>query len=319
MLSRVAENLFWMSRYLERAENVARLLDIGLYLELDAPFTGVEDGSAPAEIALEILACAHTFGTVATAPDRKTALEFLTFDRANPQSILSIIALARENARGTQESLGVDAWSEVNRLYLYLCGSKAQRRFRSSPSAFYSTIKQSCILFDGLVQNTLPRDEVYHFIRLGRHLERVDVMGRILRAKCRSHTQGATAPADPALELVRWTGLLRSCSAYGAFLRVERDRVEPVGVIRFLVLSADFPRAIRFCVARCRDSLQEIAGGDDDGYASEAERLLGRLDSELRYIDAGEIFERGLLSFLDGIQKTCHRVGEEIQRSFFLA
>ncbi len=120
-------------------------------------------------------------------------------------------------------------------------------------------------------------------------------MGRILHAKCRSHNEG-TSGGDPPMQLIRWTGLLRSCSAYGAYLRVERDRVEPVGVIRFLVLNPDFPRAVRFCVARCRESLQEIAGGDDDEYASEAERLLGRLDSELRYIDVGEIFERGLLA-----------------------
>jgi uncharacterized alpha-E superfamily protein len=317
MLSRVAENLFWMSRYLERAENVARLLDIGLYLELDAPSPAVEDGSAPVEIALHILACREAFHSTHPAPERSAVLEFLTFERTNPQSILSMIALARENARGTQESLGVDAWSEVNRLYLYLSGQRAQRRFHASPSAFYTTIKQSCILFDGLVQNTLPRDEVYHFLQLGRYLERVNVMGRILHAKCESHKQG-TAVDDVGMELVRWTGLLRSCSAYGAYLRVERDRVEPVGVIRFLVLNPDFPRATRFCVARCRDSLQEIAGGDDDEYASEAERLLGRLDGELRYIDVGEIFERGLLAFLDGIQTTCHRVCNEIQRSYFL-
>jgi len=317
MLSRVAENLFWMSRYLERAENVARLLDVGLYLELDAPRLTIEDGSAPVEIALKILACSDAFRSAHSSADRSAVLGFLTFDRTNPQSILSMIALARENARGTQESLGVDAWSEVNRLYLYLSGRRAQSRFESSPSRFYSTIKQACILFDGLIQNTLARDEVYHFLQLGRYIERVDLMGRILHAKCYSHAQGM-ADADLALRLVRWTGLLRSCSAYGAYLRVERDRVEPVGVIRFLVLNQDFPRAIRFCVARCRESLQEIAGADDDEYRSEAARLLGRLDSELRYIDVAEIFERGLLPFLEGIQTTCHKVGQEIQRSFFL-
>jgi uncharacterized alpha-E superfamily protein len=317
MLSRVAENLFWMSRYLERAENVARLLDIGLFLELDAPALAVDDGSAPVEIALHILACREQFHSANPGSDRNRVLGFLTFDRTNPQSILSMIARARENARGTQENLGVDAWSEVNRLYLYLSGQRAQRKFHSSPSAFYAAIKQSCILFDGLVQNTLPRDEVYHFLELGRYLERVNVMGRILHAKCRSHNEGESG-ADPPMQVIRWTGLLRSCSAYGAYLRVERDRVEPVGVIRFLVLNPDFPRAVRFCVARCRQSLQEIAGGDDDEYASEAERLLGRLDSELRYIDVAEIFERGLLPFLDGIQNTCLRVGDEIQRSYFL-
>ncbi len=317
MLSRVAENLFWMSRYLERAENVARLLDIGIFLELDAPSAAALDGSAPVEIALGILDSSNTFRAANPAAGRTAVLRALTFDRANSQSILSMIALARENARGTQESLVVEAWSEVNRLYLYLCGQRAKRRFLAGPSAFYSRIKQSCILFDGLIQNSLPRNEVYHFVQVGRYLERVNVMGRILHAKCRSHSQG-TSGGDPAMELVRWTGLLRSCSAYGAYLRVERDRVEPVGVIRFLVLNPDFPRAIRFCVARCRESLQEIAGGEDDEYANEAERLLGRLDSELRYIDVGEIFERGLLTFLDRIQTACLRVGEEIQRTYFL-
>ncbi len=317
MLSRVAENLYWMSRYLERAENVARLLDIGLYLELDAPSLSVEDGSAPVEIALEILGCRELFQATRSTHERSAVLDFLTFDRSNPQSILSMIARARENARGAQESLGVDAWIEVNRLYLYLRGPRAQRRYSSSPSSFYARIKQSCILFDGLLHNTLPRDEVYHFVQLGRYLERVDVMGRILHAKCISLTQG-TADADLALQIVRWTGLLRSCSAYAAFLRVERDRVEPVGVIRFLVLNPDFPRAIRFCVASCRESLQEIAGGDDDEYASEAERLLGRLDGELRFIDVGEIFERGLVPFLDGVKTTSYKVGEEIKHTFFL-
>src|SRR5271166_626827 len=143
MLSRVAENLFWMSRYLERAENVARLLDIGLYLELDAPSSGDDDGSAPVEIALGILSGSGAARPPrpAAGPGRNAVLGFLTFDRANPYSLLSTISLARENARGTQESLGVDAWSEINRLYLYLCGQRAHRRFHASPSAFYTTIK----------------------------------------------------------------------------------------------------------------------------------------------------------------------------------
>ncbi len=211
----------------------------------------------------------------------------------------------------------MDAWRQVNRLYLYLCSSKARRRFLSGPLGFYTAIKEACILFDGLIQNTLPRDEAYHFLQLGRYLERVDLMGRILHAKCQS-SLGEHSGHEIGLEAVRWAGLLRSCSAYGAYLRTERDRVEPVGVIRFLVLDPDFPRAVRFCVGRCRESLKEIAGGDDDEVASEAERLLGRLESELRYIDVAEIFQRGLLPFLDDIQSTCRRVGAEIQQTFFL-
>jgi uncharacterized alpha-E superfamily protein len=319
MLSRVAESLFWMSRYVERAENVARLLDIGLYLELDAGVRPGSGDSSPIDMALNILACRGAFAASHPSPDRTAILEFLTFDRRNPQSILGMITRARENARGTQETIGVDVWRHVNRLYLYLCGSKSHRRFVASPSTFYTAIKESCILLDGLIQHTLPRDEVYHFLQLGRYLERVDIMGRILHASCQtSMAPQAAGGREIGLEPVRWTGLLRSCSAYGAYLRTERDRVEPVGVIRFLVLDPDFPRAIRFCVARCRESLKEVVGGDDDEVASEAERLLGRMESELRYIDVKEIFDRGLLAFLDGIQTTCRRVGEEIQRSFFL-
>lgn len=320
MLSRVAENLFWMSRYLERAENVARLLDIELYLELDAGGRLGESSSSPVEIALNILACHGEFLASHGTGDRTAILEFLTFDRGNVQSILSMIARARENARGTQESIGVDAWRQANRLYLYLCSPKARRRFHSSPSSFYTTIKDSCILFDGMIQNTLPRDEVYHFLQLGRFLERVDVLARVLHAKCQVSmaAEPGVAGSEPGIETVRWTGLLRSCSAYGAYLRSERDRVDPLSVIRFLVLDPVFPRAVRFCVARCRESLREIVGGDDDEVASEAERLLGRLESELRYIDVGEIFERGLLPFLDGIQSISRRVGQEVQRTFFL-
>jgi uncharacterized alpha-E superfamily protein len=317
MLSRVAECLYWMSRYLERAENVARLLDIGLDLELDAGGPAGQGDLAPVEIALKILACRDAFGPARPAPERTAVLKFLTFERTNAQSILGMIARARENARATQESLGLEAWRQVNRLYLYLSSQKSRRRFVSSPSGFYTAIKEACVLFDGLTQNTLPRDEVYHFLQLGRYLERVDILGRILHAKCQASTGGHDR-LETGLELVHWTGLLRSCSAYGAYLRSERDRIEPVGVIRFLVLDPDFPRAIRFCVARCRESLKEIAGGDDDESASGAERLLGRLESELRYIDVAEIFERGLLPFLDGIRTTCRRVGKEIQQTFFL-
>lgn len=319
MLSRVAESLFWMSRYIERAENLARLLDIGLDLELDAGAQAGRGDASPVEMALNILSCRDAYLANNALTDREAVLDFLTFDRRNPQSILGMIGRARDNARATQEAIGVDVWRQVNRLYLYLGSPKARRRFVSSPSGFYTTIKESCILFEGVIQDSLPRDEVYHFLELGRYIERADLMARILHARCQtSMGPDGGAAAEAGLEVFRWAGLLRSCSAYGAYLRSERDRVEPMGVIRFLVLDPDFPRAVRFCVARCRESLREIVGGDDDEVDSEAERLLGRLESELRYIDVAEIFDRGLLPFLGGIQAICRRVGEEIQRTFFL-
>jgi uncharacterized alpha-E superfamily protein len=318
MLSRVAESLYWMSRYVERAENVARLLDIGLYLELDAAEIGVDEGFAPVEIALTILGCRDSFPADGSKRSRDAVLRFLTFDRGNAQSIMSMIARARENARGTQETIGVDVWSEVNRLYLFLGGARAQRRFARGPSALFSSITHSCLLLDGLIQNTLPRDEVYHFLQLGRHLERLDLVCRILLAKSPGLAEVIVGP-EPSFQLVRWTSLLRSCSAYGAYLRTERERIEPEGVIRFLVLNPEFPRSIRFAAARCQEALEAISDGDGDGYGREAERILGRLESDLRYINVPEIFDQGLLKFRDSLQVTSRKVGDQIERSFFLA
>jgi uncharacterized alpha-E superfamily protein len=320
MLSRVAENLYWISRYVERAENVARLLDVGFHLELDASgLSGDVSGQGPIESVLTILACRDAFEKAhgPGAKDRESVLRFLTFDRQNSHSILAMLGRARENARGTQETLSGEAWSQVNKLYLYLGSPRAQRRFAASPSRFFDGIKRACILFDGLVDGTLPRTEVFHFLQIGRYLERVNQVSRILNVKL--HGIRDDGPIEEApMRIVHWSSLLRSCSAYEAYLREHHDRIDPEGVVRYLVLDADFPRAMRFCVARCVESLREIAGGDEDEYRSEAERQLGRLDSELRYIDVHEIFGRGLNPFLTSIQDACNRVGDEIHQAYFL-
>ncbi len=323
MLSRVAENLYWISRYVERAENVARLLDVGFHLELDASDVTRQEGElGPIESVLIILACIDSFGASHGAPptasekDREAVLRFLTFDRRHTNSIISMLARARENARTSQETLSGEIWSHINTFYLYLGGKRAQRKFAASPSRFFAGIKRECILFDGLVDGTLPRNAVYHFLRLGRYLERVNQISRILNTKM--HGLGEVPGSDPPMRVVHWASLLRSCSAYEAYLREHHDRIDPESVVRYLVLDPTFPRAMRFCVARCCESLREIAGSGDGGFfTSEAERVLGRLDSELRFIDVHEIFGQGLPTFLVGIQDACNRVGDEIQSAYF--
>jgi uncharacterized alpha-E superfamily protein len=323
MLSRVAENLYWISRYVERAENVARLLDVGFHLELDASEVSRRAGDlGPIESVLIVLACRDAFEAAHGGPagagekDREAVLRFLTFDRQNSHSIIAMLARARENARTSQETLSGEIWSHVNTFYLYLGSRRAQRKFAASPSRFFDGIKRDCILFDGLVDGTLPRNAVYHFLQLGRYLERVNQISRILNTKL--HGLGAGGPAgDPPMRVIHWSSLLRSCSAYEAYLRGHHDRIDPESVVRYLVLDPTFPRAMRFCVARCCESLHEIAGGVEGGFSSEAERVLGRLDSELRYIDVGEIFGQGLSAFLVGIQDTCNHVGDEIQSAYF--
>ena len=125
------------------------------------------------------------------------------------------------------------------------------------------------------------------------------------------------ALTDPPMRVVHWSSLLRSCSAYEGYLREHHDRIDPESVVGYLVLDPSFPRAIRFCVSRCCESLREIGGAGEEGYASEADRVLGRLDSELRYLDVAEIFAQGLGPFLLGVQETCHRVGDELDQAYF--
>lgn len=327
MLSRVAENLYWVARYVERAENVARLLDVGFHLELDASGFARPDGYlGPTESVLMILACRDAFDRVRGTNSRGGPVEvyrdgvlrFLTFDRKNGHSIISMLGKARENARASQDTLGAELWFHVNRLYLYLSGPTARRRFATSPSRFYDGVKRACILFNGLAEGSLPRNEVYHFLQLGRYLERVNQVSRILNVKMHGFRENE-AQAPPTTQVVHWSSLLRSCSAFESYLRENHERIDPEGVVRYLVLDPNFPRALRFCVARCCESLREIADSEtEQSYSTEAERLLGRLDSELRYIDVGEIFSLGLSSFLVGVQEACHRVGTEVQHAYFL-
>jgi uncharacterized alpha-E superfamily protein len=164
----------------------------------------------------------------------------------------------------------------------------------------------------------LPRSEAFHFLQLGRYLERVGQISRILNVRLHDlHDPGEGRTAEAAVRIIKWSSVLRSCSAYEAYLREHHDQIDPFGVVRYLVLDGEFPRAMRFCVARCCESLRAIAG--DGGFGSEADRLLGRLDSELRYLDIGEVLDQGLSSFLSGIQDACNRIGDEIHRAYFFS
>jgi uncharacterized alpha-E superfamily protein len=297
MLSRVAENLYWISRYVERAEAAARLLDDAYHRELDAGVIGNGTAARPLASVGRLLGCANG------PPGREALLDCLTFDPSGPYSIRSMIARARENARGSQETLSAEAWSQLNQLHLYLAGPRSRERLQSSPFRFFERVRRACLLFAALVDGTLSRGEVYSFLQLGRSLERADVTARIV--------QTAFTEDDPA-----WDGLLRICSAQEAYIQHYQERVEPEGVMDVLVLTADFPRSVRYRVARCLESLRRISGGDPGGTA--AERRLGRLDGDLRYTDAAEVCGRGAVDFLAGVLEKLTRAGGEIQDAYFL-
>jgi uncharacterized alpha-E superfamily protein len=300
MLSRVAENLYWISRYVERAEAAARLLDDAYHRELDIGLVGNGTATRPLAAAARLLGCP------AGPTGREALLDCLTFDSAGAHSIRTMIARARENARGSQETLSAEAWSQLNQLHLYLGGPRARERLQSSPFGFFERVRRECLLFAALVEGTLSRGEVYHFLQLGRSLERADVTARIVQA--------GFAEDGPT-----WDSLLRVCSAHEVYLQRYQDRVEPEGVVDVLVLAADFPRSVRYRVARCLEALRRISGGGaGDLGGTAAERGLGRLDGDLRYTDAVEVCGRGAATFLAGVLDKLARAGAEIQQAFFL-
>jgi uncharacterized alpha-E superfamily protein len=321
MLSRIAESLYWLARYVERADNVARLLDDAFHLELDAGFAGADGANRPLDGILTILGCRDAYATAAETGGDDVP-HFLVFDRTGLHSILAMVAQARANARTTQEALSAEAWSQLNRLYLALKSPRAPAKFQASPARFLARVQRECTLFTGLIDGTLSRTEPFHFLRVGRYVERVDMLSRILGVHLRSGPGAAGGPepggaeesADRPEHLVYWASLLRSCSAYEAYLKQRRDRLDAEGVLGHLLLEEDFPRSMRFAVARGLESLRAVAGGG----GSSAERRLGRLDGELRYMDVREALQRGVSAFLTEVQEGCNQVGREIQLAYFL-
>jgi len=307
MLSRVAENTYWIGRYVERADSVARLLIDASQLQLDA--AGPSGGPRPLENVLAILNCRAAFDETATGTTGEAVVRFLALERGSGTSVVDMIGRARENARGAQETLGAEAWSQLNELYLFLTGPRAEARFRAAAVRFCQRVVRGCTLFAAVVDGTLPRTEVFHFLTVGRHLERVDMLARTLNAHC---LLAAPAPVE-APQRLHWASLLRTCSAFEAYLRHSRERLDPPGVVRYLLLEADFPRSMSFALGRCLESLRALAGGPP----STAERHLGRLEGELRYLDIDEAFERGISRFLTGVQDACAQAGEEIDKAYF--
>src|SRR5262249_9321061 len=242
MLSRVADAMFWMSRYLERAESVARLLDVCIHVELE--LTGVAAGPSELHWAslLAILQTAVPANLSHEVSPASAIVRWLTFDLENPSSILCCINRARNNARSTRGSISPWMWRELNKLYLQLRDPEFTQQAHDSPHDFYQAVQAGSHQFQGACDATLTRDEGWQFIQLGKYLERGDKTLRILNIKWQL-LQDLSDPADLPLAHLHWVAVLRSCLAYEAYQRLYISRVDPAQVVEFLLLQARFPRS----------------------------------------------------------------------------
>ncbi len=317
MLSRVADALFWMSRYLERAEHVSRLLDVCFHLELD--LHGVLAG--PHELHWNSLAAILQQvvppGKQAERSPQAFISHWLTFDLDNPSSIMSCVTRARSNARTIRGTINSQMWKELNKLYWQLCDPDFTSLASESPHEFYLAVECGSHVFQGVCDATLTHDEGWQFIQLGKYLERADKTLRILDNQYHL-LQDMTNPADLPMANLQWAGVLRSCRAYEAYQRLFVGRVDPERVIEFLLLYPGFPRSVRFSLEKTAEALKAIEGPTPDGALSKAGQLLGRLLSDLRYSEIDQILLGDLHRFLGGIMNGCARVASTLQEQYSL-
>ncbi len=311
MLSRVADSIYWMNRYVERAENIARFVDVNLHLLLESP-AGMAQQWRPLVLTTGDLEFFEEHYGEANADN---VIQFLTFDEDYPNSIVSCLRAARENARSVREVISSEMWEQLNQFYL-MVREAAPGQPLSTLHDFFTEVKLSSHLFAGVMDATLSHNEGWHFGQIGRLLERADKTARILDVKY-FILLPSVQDVGTMMDEVQWIALLKSASAFEMYRKRRKHRITPIGVVEFLILDREFPRAMRFCLLQAERSLHQITGTPAGTWSNPAERALGRLRSELDYLVAEEVIHVGLHEFLDSLQEQMNDVGEQIFETFF--
>jgi uncharacterized alpha-E superfamily protein len=335
MLSRMAESLYWIGRYVERAEQTARITDVTFRHTLTM-------GRAPAAEAqrerhwqtlLDIVGEREAFAEMV---DEQTVPAHVTFSEDNPNSIVHCIANARENARTMRHQLATEMWEVLNRFHFDVQRPARRRRATAGPeqaTRFCRSVIEFSRSFQGVTDSTMPREEGWYFLNAGTFLERADKTARALEVNYRllvgddARDELLLGPAPAGLDPQPWANVLRALSAYEAYYRVSSTSVQPGGVIELLTLSPVVPRSIRFSIANVEAALRHITedapayNGSDRtpgaAHESEARRAVGRLNGELAYQRLDDVVRYGVHRYLRDLQRRCYRIGEAIEEEFF--
>lgn len=310
MLSRVAESLYWMSRYVERAENIARIVDVNQQLMLDIPSRQAEKISRnwfPIVMALgddDIYQKSHR------KSDASSVVEFLVFEREHLGSIVGCLSAARENARTVREQISSEMWEQLNLTYWWCHGKSARQTYERSPYDFFQRIKTSLQLFQGITDNSMLHGDGWDFIQIGKFLERADKTSRLLDEEFHLLKADMASPND---QLLQWMAVLRSCSARLAYQRVYLSDVKPVKVAELLLLEDSFPRSVDFCLKQADQALRRLSGVASGRYSNLAEKLSGRLLAELSFSSIEDMYALGLHRAMDELQTRLNHLGDAIR------
>lgn len=311
MLSRVADAIYWSSRYVERAENVARFVEVNLNLMLDTPVQnrGGWDSLVITSGDQDEFYSRHPEATPAAVA------RFLTFDPDYPNSVLSAVSNARDNARTVREVISREMWQQINEFYLMVRDASREPFSLREMAPFYQRVKMMGIGYEGVTNATLSRGEAWSFARLGRLLERADKTSRILDVK---YYQLQTGPQKSASsdDHVGWVALLNSVSALQMYRQMHHV-MNPTAVASFLTLNRAFPRSVLYCVSEAQSSLHALTGTPINLARNDSERLLGQLRAQLAYGRMEEMMAEGLHHVIDRIQVSLNDVGSRIQSQFF--
>jgi uncharacterized alpha-E superfamily protein len=311
MLSRVANSIYWMCRYIERAENVARFISVNLNLLLDMPSERGKHWEPLVMITGDQALFEKNYSDYA----RETVIRYLTFDREYPNSIVTCLAAARENGRSIREIISSEMWEHLNNFYLELAEPKSPNFALADPHRFFKIIQMRSHLFTGLMDCTMSHGEAWNFARIGMMLERADKTSRILDVKYFMLLPRADLVNSP-IDNIQWTAVLKSASAFEMF-RKQHHHITPRNVANFLIFDSQFPRSIRHCISKAQICLHRITGSKPGSARNAAEKRLGRLKADLEYTDIDEVIDTGMHEYLDGLQTRLNQVDTAIGATFF--
>lgn len=304
MLSRVADSLYWMARYLERAEHTARVIDVQMNLMLDQTALTADQRWD------RILACLGNPVDSKSMTDSISLVATLLADSSCPGSIVTCINGARENARQVRQQISSEMWEQVNRLYHDTRRAGSGERRDLQPAEFLPSVELGLHLFQGITDSTMSHGEGWQFIQIGRNIERVMATAKLLDV----HFAQLLAPGIADTAFLEWIGLMKCCTAFEAYCRHYTADVRPEHVAEFLILNDEFPHSIRFAVDQLQGALNKLP--DSDGRRAPVLRLVGRLRASLSFAAIEEMMSAGIHNHLAAIERQCGQIHRELHQSY---
>ena len=313
LLSRVADSVYWMARYVERAENVARVIEVNINLQLDLPLSSSNEWQPLIDTSGDTAAFRKEHGEA----NQANVIHFLARDTTNSNSISSCLRAARENARSVRETISSEMWEQVNSMYLQM---QALGEIEIEPERLpdiFRGIRLASHMFQGITDATMSHNEAWHFVCLGRRMERADKTSRLLDVKYFILLPSASGVGTPYDDL-HWSAVLRSVSGFEMY-RKKHGRISPRGIVEFLVTDPEFPRSIRYAVTGADNCIHSITGKPHGSQECRSAQLFDLLRAELDGLLVDDILQSGLHEYLDKLQLQMNAIGVSLAGDFFVA